>query len=335
MFIRHRMFRNRVYSRQMKNSFLLILFCCSLFLYSCQDEKVKSLAGDQPVSAPEFITFFESLQQPYSLADTLLGKKQSDSLGISYKVLTALVPDTVWENIVGKTSTPVFHAIGKIQVPKAETYVLIRVQAKAKKFVFLLVFDSKYQFVTAMPALEPAAKKTISQSLIIDRKLLINIVQQRKNNDGSISEGKEVFVFNEAARNFMLIMTEALEDKVEELINPIDTLSATHRYASDYGTGKMTLVSVRDGRKKDRITFFIHFEKKNGGCIGELKGEAFWKSSTKAEYRQGGDPCVLQFQFSNHAVTLKETNCGSRRGTDCLFDGSFARKKPLRVKKKH
>jgi hypothetical protein len=334
MFIRHRMFRNRVYSGQMRKSFLLILYCCYLFLSSCQDEKVVSLAGDQPVSAPEFITFFESLPQPYMLADSVLSKKQSDSLRISYAVLAALVPDSVWRKEVSKSAKPVFHAIGKIEVPKAESYVLISTQTKAKKFVLLLVFDSKYQFVTAMPLLEPSIKKNINQSLVIDRKLLISVVQQRKNKDGSTSEGKEVFVFNEAARNIMLIMTEALEDKVEELINPIDTLTAAHRFAADYGSGKMNLVSIRDGRKKDRITFFVHFEKKNGSCIGELKGEAFWKSPTKAEYRQAGDPCVLQFQFSKQAVILKESNCGSRRGTDCLFDGSFTRKKPLRVKKK-
>jgi hypothetical protein len=327
-------FRNGVYSKQMKNYLLLVLCCCHLFLFSCQEKKVISLSGDQPVSAPEFITFFETLKQPYTLADTLLQKKLSDSLRISYAVLTALVPDSVWKKEVSKSTRPVFHAIGKIEVPKAETYLLVRTQTKTKKFVLLLVFNKQYEFVTALSALEPSASKAILQSLVIDRKLLISILQQRKNKDGSLSEGKEVFVFNEAARNFMLIMTEALEDKVEELINPIDTLTATHRFAEDYGSGKMNLVSIRDGRKKDRITFFVHFEKKNGSCVGELKGEAFWKSSTKAEYRQAGDPCVLQFQFSKQGVTLKESNCGSRRGTDCLFDGSFARKKPLRVKKK-
>jgi hypothetical protein len=96
----------------------------------------------------------------------------------------------------------------------------------------------------------------------------------------------------------------------------------------------MNLVSVRDGRKADRISFFVHFEKKNGSCIGELKGEAFWKNPRLAEYRQDGDPCVLQFQFSAGAVTLREQRCGSRRDPDCLFDGSFVRKKKPRNKKK-
>lgn len=328
------MFRNRVYSGAMRKPILLVLISCIVLLCSCKEEKVISLAGDQPVSAPDFITFFQPLAQPYTLADSTFHKKQSDSLRISYSVLNALVPDSVWKISTGKLGKPTFHAIGKIQVPNAETYVLVRVQTKIKKFVLVLAFDKEYQFVTALPVLEPTPSKSISQSLVIDRKLLISVLQQRKNQDGSFSDGKKVYVLNEAARNFQLIMTEALNDKVEELINPIDTLSATHRFAADYGTGKMNLVSIRDGRKKDRITFFVHFEKKNGNCIGELKGEAFWKSSNRAEYREAGDPCVLIFQFKGHSLSLRESNCGSRRGTDCLFDGSYARKKPVRVKKK-
>ncbi|HNU14731.1 MAG TPA: hypothetical protein PKI55_09705, partial [Chitinophagaceae bacterium] len=168
------------------------------------------------------------------------------------------------------------------------------------------------------------------QSVTIDKKYTITKAVQRKNADASISEGKDVYVLNTEAKIFMLILTEALEDKVTELINPIDTLSRKHKYAADYGSGKMNLVSVRDGRKSDRITFFVHFEKNNGDCTGELKGEAVWISSTKAEYRQGGDPCILQFTFSSTAVSLKEEGCGSRRGLNCSFDGSFLRKKYIK-----
>ncbi len=46
-------------------------------------------------------------------------------------------------------------------------------------------------------------------------------------------------------------MTDALEDKVTELLNPIDTFLRKHKYAADYGSGKLNLVSIRDGRKKD------------------------------------------------------------------------------------
>jgi hypothetical protein len=182
--------------------------------------------------------------------------------------------------------------------------------------------------------LTPASNPLLQQSVVMDRKFLLSQLQFRRNSDGSLSEGKRVYVLNEAAGAFLLIMTEALEDKVDELINPIDTLPATQKHTADYVNGKMNLVSIRDGRKTDRITFFIHFEKKDGACTGELKGEAFWKTASKAEYRQAGDPCVLQFYFTAGAVRLQEQNCGSRRNAGCLFDGSFLRKKTGRVKKK-
>ena len=131
----------------------------------------------------------------------------------------------------------------------------------------------------------------------------------------------------------MLIMTDALDDKPTELSNPIDTVSKKQKYAADYGTGKMNLVSIRDGRKKDRLSFFIHFEKNNGECTGELKGEALLKSPTVAEYREGGDPCILQFKFTSSSVTVKELEgCGSRRGLRCSFDGAYPRKKEIKPK---
>ena len=123
-------------------------------------------------------------------------------------------------------------------------------------------------------------------------------------------------------------MTDALTDKVTELINPIDTLPRKNKLSADYANGKMNLVSVRDGRRSDRISFFIHFEKNNGECTGELKGEAMLKSPTTAEYREDGDPCVLKFIFSSTFCNVKRRRrCGSRRGLNCAFDGSFARKK--------
>ncbi|MBK8952534.1 MAG: hypothetical protein IPM85_09895 [Chitinophagaceae bacterium] len=152
-----------------------------------------------------------------------------------------------------------------------------------------------------------------------------------------MSDGKDVYVLNADAAIFTLIMTDALEEKISELINPIDTLPRKHKYAADYGSGKMNLVSIRDGRKTDRLTFFVHFEKNSGNCTGELKGEAIWKTPTMAEYRQDGDPCVLKLTFTRTGVTVTEENCGSRRTSlNCSFNGSFPRKryiKPADAKK--
>jgi thiamine phosphate synthase YjbQ (UPF0047 family) len=73
---------------------------------------------------------------------------------------------------------------------------------------------------------------------------------------------------------------------------------------------------------------FIHFEKNNGECTGELKGNLLMTSSKTAVYRQGGDPCVLELNFGTSSVTLKEAEgCGLHRDLECLFEGTYPRKK--------
>ena len=56
------------------------------------------------------------------------------------------------------------------------------------------------------------------------------------------------------------------------------------------------------------------------------------RSSNTAEYREAGDPCILKFIFTAGSVSLKEEGCGSRRGLQCLFDGSFPKKKVIKPK---
>ncbi|HET9435093.1 MAG TPA: hypothetical protein VFO37_15105, partial [Chitinophagaceae bacterium] len=52
-----------------------------------------------------------------------------------------------------------------------------------------------------------------------------------------------------------------------------------------------------------------------------------------AVYKQLGDVCSLQFNFSSSSVTVKELEaCGAHRGVKCSFDGSFPRKKELKPK---
>ena len=318
----------------MKRAWIAPVSFCLLLVLGCQEEKKISLQGEEPVTAADFVRFFEPLSLPYTLSDTSLRTKPADSVTISLANIQAMLPDSVIKKIRLKGSGGRFYAIGKVVVPEGETYLLIGQHNRAAALVAVCAFSKENKFIVLLEALSLPRKKDISQSLHIDRRFLFSLIRQKKNTDGTLNEGKEVYVFNEAAASYTLIMTEALEEKPTELINPIDTLPITHRNAGDYTNGKMNLVSVRDGRKPDRISFFVHFEKKNGSCIGELKGEAFWKSPRLAEYRQDGDPCVLQFQFSAGTVMLREQRCGSRRGPDCLFDGSFVRKKKPRNKKK-
>jgi hypothetical protein len=305
----------------------LVLLLALVLVAGCKQKKKPSLSGEDPVEVADFIDFFKPLSLPYQVADTSLTKKDKDSLLISYKIFTQFVPDSLLGKIYGKGVKPKIYSLGKAEVPKGETYLFVKTVIADKKAVFLLSFDKKNKFIAGMPILRPDKISNTSQYATLDKRYTITKTVQRRNADGSQSEGKDVYILNGDAGQFNLIMTDALDEKISELINPIDTLPRKHKLSADYGNGKLNLVSIRDGRKPDRLSFFIHFEKNNGECTGELKGEAMLKTANTAEYRENGDPCILSFTFSSTAVTLTETNCGSRRGLNCTFDGSFGRRK--------
>jgi hypothetical protein len=307
-----------------------------VFITGCKGKKKPSLAGEEPVEVGDFIDFFQPTKPAYQFNDSVFQKKEKDSLLISYKVFHQFVPDTLLSKVFGKGVKPKIYPMDRVEVPGAETYLFAKAISGDKKAILVLSFDKKQQFIAGMPLLRPAMSSSTTQSVVIDKKFTITKTVLRKNADGTLSEGKDVYILNAEAKNFMLIMTDALGDKVTELVNPIDTLPRRNKLSADYVISKMNIVSIRDGRKSDRLSFFIHFEKNNDDCIGELRGEAMIKSPTVAEYREGGDPCVLQFNFTTTSVTLKEEGCGSHRGLRCLFDGSYPRKKyikPLPPKK--
>lgn len=307
---------------------LLFSFIAIAFSFSCGKKKKPSLSGNEIVEVSDFIESFPLKELPYQLADTSLRKKDNDSLLISNKVLLQFIPDSVVTKIIGKGSKQKMYPLGRVMSPEGVAYLFLKTVAGDKKSVLLFVFDKKQKFIAGITGLKPDNSILTGQFFGIDKRFSITKNVQQKNADGSISDGKDVYVLNEEAKTFTLIMTDALSEAITELINPIDTLSRKNKYAADYGPGKMNLVSIRDGRKPDRVTFFVHFDKDNGQCNGELKGEAFWRSSTTAEYREDGDPCVMKFVFTSSSVSIKEENCGSRRNNiNCSFDGNFGRRK--------
>ena len=293
----------------------ILLFVAAAIILGCKHKKKLSLSGDDPVEVSDFIEFFQPVKLSYGFADTVLQKKEKDSLLISYKVFTQFVPDSLLRKVFGKGVKPKIYPMGKAQVPDAETYLFVKTVSGDKRAAFIVCFDKKQKYITGMPVLRPDQYASTMQSVALDRKYTLIKTLLRKNPDGSMSEGKDVYILNADAKNFMLIMTDALEDKPTELINPIDTLPRKNKLSADYATGnagnyRHNLVSIRDGRRTGRISFFIHFEKNTGACTGELKGEAMLRSPSLAEYRENGDPCVLQFHFTTSSVTLKEEDCG-------------------------
>ncbi len=311
---------------------------CVLFIMiiaavaGCKKKKA-SMTGDEPVEVSDFIEVFDPLTLPYKVADTLVNKKDKDSSVISNKIFAQFVPDSIFNNDFGKKAKPKIYPIGKAGLDKSETYLLAKAVQGNKKIIYLICFDKDNKFIAAMPLVVPDQNDATQQTGTIDKNFTITKSVQRKNADGSISEGRDAYVLNDDTRSFMLIMTDALDEKPAELINPIDTLPKKNKLSGDYIKNKTNYVSIRDTKKPDRLLVFVHIEQNNGECVGEIKGEAILKNPTTAVYNENGGPCFVQFSFTTSGVTMKEVEgCGSHRGLRCLFEGTYTRKKEVKPK---
>lgn len=310
---------------------LIVALTISVFT-GCKQKKV-SMTGDEPVKVSDFIEAFEPLTLPYRLTDSWVNKKEKDSTLISHKIFNQFVPDSIFHQSFGKKIIPKTYSIGKIAIEKKETYLVVKAVQDKKKVAYLLTFNPNNAFTGAMVLLAPDQNSSTEQISMIEKNYTITKSVQRKNTDGSTSNGKDVYVFNSESKTYMLIMTDALDDKPAEVINPIDTFAKKNKFSGDYVKNKTDYVSVRDTRKPGRLLFFIHSEKNKGECIAELKGEATLTSPNVAVYRASGDPCILQLNFTSTSVSLKEVEgCGLHRGLRCLFEGSYPKKKEIKSK---
>jgi hypothetical protein len=96
---------------------------------------------------------------------------------------------------------------------------------------------------------------------------------------------------------------------------------------------KRNFISFRDGKNNSVLRFFVHFEKDNGNCKGELKGEARFVSPSVVRYVANGDPCSLEFSFGDKNVRMKELEgCGNHRDIRCYFDGTYSKRKETNTK---
>ncbi len=307
-----------------------VLFCC--FVLSCNDKKEDVKEEENGFSYEGFSKMFPAASLPYQLTDSGL-EKINDTTVIRSPEFARLIPDSIKNRIFSKSSRVKFSPIMKVPEPKAETYFLVKASAGSKKAALLVSFDAAGNYAATLPFLVPDDDAGTSQSTSMDRSYTISRNVVRRKNNEIIGEGKNVYVYNSEAKQFTLIMTDLLDEQNAELINPIDTLPRTRKFAGDYVKGKRNIVSIRNGRTANQAIAFVHLENNEGDCIGELKGELLFTSSTKAVYRQGGDPCVLEFSFTATSVSLKEAEgCGNHRGLDCKLEGTFSRKKEAKPK---
>ncbi len=208
----------------MKGLSRLLVLIPVFSLLACNSKKKVILSGDEPIDIKDFIESFQSLDLPYQVSDTSVSKKRADTSLISYKVFTHLVPDTVLSKVFGKDEKPKIYPMGRVAAPEQGTYLFVKTISTDRKAAMILCFDKKNNFITAMPVMQPDANPATQQLFVIDKRYTLSKSITRKNSDGTISDGKNVYVLNEPAKSFLLIMTDALDEKTIEVINPIDSL---------------------------------------------------------------------------------------------------------------
>ena len=301
------------------------LFLFFMAFVACNSKKKKDKEAE--FDYEQFSENFAKVNT-YGISDTALARNK-DTTTIRSTEFSRFLSDSLKSKIFGKTGKPKYIALAKTGVNEKTTFYFVKAQSGNKKTVLLYVFDNG-NFSTVFPFLVPDNDAGTFQSSSVDRAFSVTkIVSQRQ----PAAEGKDVFEYDASTRQFSLILTDPLNKKAGEVINPIDTLPRKHKFAGDYLRDKKNFISVRDGRQPNQLLIFIHIDKSEGGCTGELKGDLLMTSSTTAVYRQGGDPCVMSFRFSSSALTVHEDEgCGSHRGLDCSFDGTFTKRKVSKAK---
>ncbi len=304
-------------------------------VFSCNNKKENEPEEEETgFNYETFSNRFREVTVPYSLSDSDL-LKNKDTSAIRNPVFNQYIADSVKTKIFGKSARVKLIPLVRFAVPKGEQYFILKAVSGKRSAALLVAFDKEEKFGAVLPFLVPDNDPATTQVSSVDKAYSISRNIAHKSKDDVVTEGKDVYVYNMDVNQFTLIMTDVLDDKNQELINPIDTFSRRHKWSGDYFQNKKNIVSIRDGRNDNEFTFFIHFEKDEGECIGELRGTALMTSTTTAAYRGGGDPCVLDFASKSSSVTPREVEgCGVHRGVKCPFEGTFTKKREAKQKTK-
>lgn len=314
------------------------LFSCLLLsLLACKDKPI-DLSGDSPIKSADFFKAIRPLTLPYGVADTNL-HKAADTLRIGTKVLAQFIPDSVLKPLKLADKKTVIRPVGKIVKEKnkeQEIYVLLDMIKNKTHQLYVFVFNTQLQYVTSKILLDNAARDGYVHSVSINREPTFLIGREKITSDNQLQYTRNGWAYNDAGI-FMVVINDSNEDlkKRNEIINPIDTLPAKNKLSGDYIRDKKNFISIRDGKNADNYLFFIYFEKNGGNCIGELKGDLQLRDKTNAQYKESGDPCVIDFRFEGNRLVVKEQgSCGNHRGIKCFFDDSYTRKNPPKKRRR-
>jgi hypothetical protein len=297
---------------------------------------VVELSGDGPVPAKDFLNAFTPLTLPFAIGDTNI-QKIIDTTIISKAVFTQFIPDSAFEKFINPEVTDLqVNPIGSIH-KEEEQYLLAAIKQKRKLTVVAFLLNKKRKYLAALQLYANRNGDGYMHTVSINKEPTFTIGREKyTNNNTSLLYTRNGYAYNDASGAFIKVVDDSNEgkQKTDAIINPIDTLQRKNKYSGDYAQDKKNFISVRDGRNANNYTFFMHFEKDDGDCTGELKGEMTMHEEDKALYQQSGDPCEIDFTFADNEIIVKERgNCGNHRGIKCYFDDTYPKRKIKKPKK--
>lgn len=313
----------------------LYIICCFCFLLASCGEHAVDLTGNTALKAETFYGLFTPLKGSKKYSDTGL-MRAGDTLQISLKLLNQYVPDSVTTKAVGKKPDQVkLFPLGFIGQEKKEKYLLVKYVRKKDVALWVYVLGADNNYKTGMKLLSNDAKDKYTRDITITPEPTFISNREKITADNTFYT-KNAMAFNAADNTFINVMRDSNEDADENIVlNPIDTLPQQYKYSGNYTRDKKNFISVRDGKNDSTYQFFLHIDKNNGNCSGELKSVFVINKKGEAIYKEGGDPCVINFTFSaNSVVMLEAGSCGNRRGMECLFDETFKKQKANIFKEK-
>ena len=314
--------------RYLRNLLILLAFI------GCAETKT-DLSGNTPLKINDFNAAFKNIELPIRINDTNL-VAFTDTIKIGRKALAQFLPDSVVDAIAPKfiKNSSIF-TVGKIE-KETEYYLLLNNKDTKKQTVSVIAFSKKnvflgYQILTQFD-LTQKGSQFYGKTLLINKEPTFLIEENKLDPEQGLTNEKKGWAYTE--QGFRLIYLDAnIKPEQKAILNPIDTLPTVNTYSGDYARDKKNFISLRDFGNANKYQFFLHFEKKDGTCVGELKGLLNFNKN-QATYSEKGDPCTIQFTITGNVIKIKEDgNCGNHRNMTCYFNDSYDKKRKAKSKK--
>jgi hypothetical protein len=303
-------------------------------LIGCAETKT-DLSGNTPLKINDFNAAFKNIELPIRINDTNL-VSFTDTIKIGRKALEQFLPDSVVDAIAPKlVKNASIFTVGKIE-KETEYYLLLNNKDTKKQTVSVIAFSKKnvflgYQILTQFD-LTQKGSQFYGKTLLINKEPTFLIEENKLDPEQGLTNEKKGWAYTE--QGFRLIYLDAnIKPEQKAILNPIDTLPTVNTLSGDYARDKKNFISLRDFGNANKYQFFLHFEKKEGTCVGELKGLLNFNKN-QATYSEKGDPCTIQFTITGNVIKIKEDgNCGNHRNMTCYFNDSYDKKRKPKSKK--